>query len=352
MPATVGDASVGRPCCICGRPGGVRWVMGSHLRNFVDDALDTTVVLSFTNVGFHVRERIQRWDPLPLLLGRRVLVTGANSGIGFAAAQRFAQLGAVVHLAVRDQARGDDARVRIVAGCPDAEVEVEQLDVSDLSAVRSFAASFASTYPSLDVILHNAGALLHERTETADGIETTLATHVVGPFLLTSLLLPRLTASADARVITMTSGGMYSAGLSMQNLQSDQGEYNGTQAYARAKRVQMLLTEEWAERTASTTVSFHAMHPGWADTPGVATALPRFRRVVGPFLRTPEQGADTAVWLAADPTVPAHSGALWLDRRRRKTHKLRRTKEGDRHRADAFAEIRRLSGHVGTLPGD
>jgi len=326
--------------------------MDLHLRNVVDDALDATVVLSFTNVGYHVRERLQQWRPLPLMIGRRVLVTGANSGLGFAAARRFAELGALVHIAVRDPDRGRDAKARIIATCPDAEVNVEQLDMSDLAAVRSFATTFSSSYRSLDVLVHNAGALLHERSETNDGIETTLATHVVGPFLLTALLLPRLGASGDARVITVASGGMYSAGLSMGNLQSDQGDYNGTQAYARAKRAQMLLTEEWAERTAATTVSFHAMHPGWADTPGVAVALPRFRRVVGPFLRTPAQGADTAVWLAVDPSVPSRRGSLWLDRRQRSTHKLRRTRAGDTHRAELFAEIRRLSGYTGTLPGD
>ena len=132
-------------------------------------------------------------------------------------------------------------------------------------------------------------------------------------------------------------------GLSLGDLQSDRGEYNGTRAYARAKRAQMLLTEEWAERTTNSTVSFHAMHPGWTDTPGVATALPRFRRVVGPFLRSPDQGADTIAWLGSDTAVAHERGGLWLDRRRRATHKLRRTRAGDRDRGALFTEIGRLS---------
>lgn len=326
--------------------------MTSGVRDFVDDALDATVVLSFTNIGPAVRRRLQDWAPLPPMRGRRVLVTGANSGIGFAAARRFAELGALVHLAVRDPARGDDARRRILQATPEAEVHVEVLDVSVLADVRSFATRFAAEHGSLHVLVHNAGALLHERSTTADSLETTLATHVVGPFLLTAALLPLLEASGDGRVITVVSGGMYSTGLSMQNLQSDQGTYNGTEAYARAKRAQMLLTEEWTARTPGRPVTFHAMHPGWADTPGVAVALPRFRRIVGPFLRTPAQGADTVVWLGAEPTAGDPPGSLWLDRRRRSTHKLRKTRAGDRHRTELFDEVRRLSGYAGTLPGD
>jgi dehydrogenase/reductase SDR family protein 12 len=327
--------------------------LGERLLDCVDDALDATVVLSFTNIGYATRARLQRWSPLPLLLGRRVLVTGANSGLGLAAAHRFADLGAVVHLGVRNAERGERARAEIVATRPDAEVHVEVLDMADLDSVRAFAERFRSEHDSLDVLVHNAGALLHERTLSPQGIETTLATHVVGPFLLTALLLPALERSAHgARVISVASGGMYSTGLDLANLQSDQGAYNGTQAYARAKRAQVLLTEEWAHRTSSRTISFHAMHPGWADTPGVAESLPRFRALTKPFLRTGSQGADTIVWLAADPDVPAQSGHFWLDRRPRATHKMRRTRAGDAGRIELFAAVRDLSGYEGTLPGD
>jgi dehydrogenase/reductase SDR family protein 12 len=331
--------------------------LGDRLRDCVDDALDATVVLSFTNIGFAARARLQRWAPLPLLLGRRVLVTGANSGLGLAAAHRFADLGAVVHLAVRNAERGERARAEVVATRPDAEVHVELVDMSDLASVRAFAERFTAEHDSLDVLVHNAGALLHERTLSAQGIETTLATHVVGPFLLTALLLPTLERSAHgARVITVASGGMYSTGLDLANLQSDQGPYNGTQAYARAKRAQVLLTEEWARRAAGDaagrTVSFHAMHPGWADTPGVAESLPRFRALTKPFLRDGAQGADTVVWLAAEPDVAAQSGRFWLDRRPRPTHKVRRTRAGDAGRAELFSAIRELSGYEGALPGD
>ncbi len=167
-----------------------------------------------------------------------------------------------------------------------------------------------------------------ERRETAAGIELTTAVHVVGPFLLTGLLLDRLAATPDARVLTMSSGGMYTAGLSIAGLQMTDDRYKGAEQYARAKRTQVILNEMWAERRPD--IRFHALHPGWADTPGVEESLPTFRRIVGPLLRTPEQGIDTLVWLAADDGPPlAHTGAFWHDRRIRPIHKLRSTKRSD-----------------------
>ena len=116
------------------------------------------------------------------------------------------------------------------------------------------------------------------------------------------------------------------------------GDYNGTTAYARAKRAQVTLVELWARRLAADRITVHAMHPGWADTPGVARSLPTFRRVVGPLLRTPEEGADTLVWLAVDDGAPlAESGRFWLDRRPRPLHRLRSTR-----RSDTPAERERL----------
>jgi NAD(P)-dependent dehydrogenase (short-subunit alcohol dehydrogenase family) len=107
-------------------------------------------------------------------------------------------------------------------------------------------------------------------------------------------------------------------------------EYNGTKAYARAKRAQVTLAEMWADRLRADGVSVHAMHPGWADTPGVRRSLPGFRRVMGPLLRTPEEGADTLVWLAADDGRPVETtGRFWLDRRPRDIHRLARTRRSD-----------------------
>ena len=128
----------------------------------------------------------------------------------------------------------------------------------------------------------------------------------------------------------MSSGGMYAAGLTVSQLQMTPAKYNGTEQYARAKRAQVTLNEMCADRFRDSGVRFHAMHPGWADTPGVDASLPTFSKVMGPLLRTPEQGADTLVWLAADDGEPLDSnGLFWLDRRPRSLHKLPSTKRSD-----------------------
>ncbi len=180
------------------------------------------------------------------------------------------------------------------------------------------------------MLVHNAGALTDQRKLAPDGIELTVASQVVGPFLLTGLLLDRLVESAPARVITVSSGGMYTESLSVSGLQMNEQEYNGSKQYAKAKRAQVTLNELWAQRFPNRSVVFQAMHPGWANTPGVEASLPTFRRIVGPFLRSPQQGADTTVWLAADDGEPvATSGGFWLDRRVRPIHRLRRTARSD-----------------------
>jgi len=201
--------------------------------------------------------------------------------------------------------------------------------MGDLDQVRRLAARVLADHDHLDVVIHNAGALTPERHVAADGTEATVASQVVGPFLLTALLLDRLAASAPSRVITMSSGGMYAAGLTVLQLEMTPENYHGTEQYARAKRAQVTLTGMWADRFADSGIRFHSMHPGWADTPGVYESLPTFSKVMGPLLRTPDQGADTLVWLAADDEPLKSNGRFWLDRRPRSIHKLPMTKKTD-----------------------
>ena len=165
------------------------------------------------------------------------------------------------------------------------------------------------------MLVLNAGALTHEYTVTGEGNETTLATHVLSPFLLTRALRPLLEASAPSRVIVVASGGMYTEPLDVDALDPEPAAYDGTKAYARCKRAQVVLAEEWTRDLLDTGITVNAMHPGWADTPGLRAALPGFSRVVGPLLRTPEEGADTIVWLAAAPDAADLSGLFFLDRR-------------------------------------
>ncbi|MCX8554177.1 SDR family NAD(P)-dependent oxidoreductase [Mycolicibacterium mucogenicum] len=286
---------------------------------FFDDLLDRTVVLGYSRLGLAVRQQLWRAPELPAgaLVGRTVLVTGANSGIGKAIATELAMLGATVLMTVRDRARGEAARHHVLTVAPAADVAVEVCDVSHLAGVRSFAADLLSRHSRLDAVIHNAGVMPEQRTESAEGHELSLATHVLGPVLLTELLRPALTPAA--RVVLMSSGGMYTQAIPVDDIEYRRGHYRGATAYARSKRIQVALTPLLARRWPELMVA--AMHPGWADTPGVAQSLPGFRRVTRPILRTSEQAADTAVWLTAT-NPPPESGRFWHDRRIRPTHYL------------------------------
>lgn len=297
----------------------------------VDLIIEAPVFTSFTRLGYDIRSRLAHWTDLSSydLAGRVVMITGATSGLGLAAAERLARCGATVVLLGRDRAKTERVRDQLAASSGNEHLDVAVADMGDLESVRTAAADVQQRHARLDVLIHNAGALTATRQVAPSGIELTVASQVVGPFLLTGLLLDRLRHSSPARVITMSSGGMYSAALKVDDLQMGD-DYKGAQQYAQAKRAQVTLNEMWAQHVPANEVVFHAMHPGWADTPGVRESLPTFRKVVGPLLRSPEQGADTLVWLAADDHEPvASSGGFWLDRRVRPIHRLPSTKRSD-----------------------
>jgi dehydrogenase/reductase SDR family protein 12 len=302
------------------------------------------VILSYTKLGYARRSR--RWDAsdLAAMDGKVVLVTGATSGLGEAAATGFAGLGASVWLVARSRERGEASRARIVEQTGTDDVHVAICDVSDLRSVRRFAEQCEAGPGRVDVLVNNAGVLTGERSLSRDGIELTLATNVVGPFLLTKLLAPLMGQSTPGRVINVSSGGMYTQGLHVDDLQSARGKFRGAVAYARSKRIEVVLSELWASRVAATAVVVNSMHPGWVDTPGLLDSLPGFYRVLRPLLRTPEQGADTIVWLGSAPQAAAVSGAFWFDRSQRPTHLLPWTAERDEDRRRLWTEIERLSG--------
>jgi dehydrogenase/reductase SDR family protein 12 len=239
----------------------------------------------------------------------------------------MARLGASLRLLVRDAGRGEDARRRIAAVTGNEDVRCELVDMSLRRSVRACAERLLAADDPVHVLVHNAGVLPAERRETSEGLELTFATNVLGPHLLTRLLRERLVASAPARVLFVSSGGMYTRRLDVDDLQSRVGSFDGRVAYARSKRAEVVLAERWAEEFAGTGVVVHAMHPGWADTPGIKTSIPTFQRVMRPLLRTPAQGADTIVWLAAAEEPGGITGRFWCDRHMRATHRLARTHE-------------------------
>jgi dehydrogenase/reductase SDR family member 12 len=205
---------------------------------------------------------------------------------------------------------------------PDAELLVHECDISDLDSVRKLTEQLTRELDKLHGLVHCAGIMPPERRETNQGHELAFATHVLGPFLLTVGLRPLLQADGDGRVVFVSSGGMYTAGLE-RDLEYSDGEYKGVRAYARTKRMQVVLTEQLG--TAFGAVNdpvVHSMHPGWVATPGVSDSIPGFEKVAGPILRSPELGADTIVWLLASREAASTTGLFWCDRRPRPTHYL------------------------------
>jgi len=304
----------------------------SFVADRIDAALEWSIVGSFTRVGSALRRRLDHWAPLDggRLAGRVMVMTGATSGLGLEAARSFARMGATVEIVARNGTKAEATCAGLRQDTGNAKVGFVVADTGDLAALRLAAADLRQRHPAIHVLIHNAGALDDVRQTSPQGIELTVASHVVGPFLLTGLLLPALRAGAPARVLWVSSGGMYTEPLSVERLEMPAGDYDGTTAYARAKRAQVTLAEMWARRLAPDGISVNAMHPGWADTPGLARSLPTFRCVVGPLLRTAADGADTLVWLAVDEGVPLkESGRFWLDRRPRPLHRLASTRRSD-----------------------
>jgi dehydrogenase/reductase SDR family member 12 len=301
------------------------------------------VIGSFDRIGFQRHSRAFRAADLDVdLSGRVCLVTGGNVGLGRATAEALAKRRATVHLLCRDAGRAEAARDEIRRTSGNARVELAVVDVSDLASVRRYVAS--AGLEKVHVLVHNAGVLPPSRILSADGFELTLATHVVGPHLLTSLLATPLRAAGDARVIFVSSGGMYTQRLALDDLRWDRRSYDGVVAYAQTKRMQVVLAERWSRVFAGVGVSVYSMHPDWADTSGVKISLPRFYKLTQRILRSPAQGADTVVWLAVCRPAPTPSGAFWFDRKARGTHYLPWTREDQAARDRLWEECQRFAG--------
>ncbi|HEX6115691.1 MAG TPA: SDR family NAD(P)-dependent oxidoreductase [Solirubrobacterales bacterium] len=312
--------------------------------DLLDRGMDFAVAPGYSVLGYRVRER--SWDPIASrrLAGRRILVTGASSGIGEALCHSLHAAGAEVHMLARDAQRGEAARRRVLEAGGDGEVALWLCDVSDLEAIHRFAAAFSERMEALDGIVHNAGVLTAERERSAQGHELTFATHVLGPLLLTSLLQPALRRGNEADVVFVSSGGMYTARAELDDLELERRSFDGPRFYAHAKRLQVMLAGELARRQRGSGVSYSSLHPGWVDTPGLEASLPGFHRALRPFLRDTAQGADTALWLLAGGAAHARPGAFWHDRRPRPTHRLPWTHAGASAGRRLYAELASIAG--------
>jgi dehydrogenase/reductase SDR family member 12 len=323
------------------------------LRALADTLLELSVVGSFSRIGPAIRRRLFGWTdpPAGALAGRTVLVTGPTSGLGRAAVDALAGLGARVILLGRSEERLVRLRDELAARHAGDRFPVVVADMGSLASVRAAADRVLATESRLDVVIDNAGAIYPERFDGPDGIEATFAVLVAGPFALLAGLLPLLRRTPGARVIAVTSGGMYTQGLDLDDLESRRGAFSGPRAYARAKRAQTALMREWARRLRPDGIACMAMHPGWADTPGLAEALPGFHRLMGPLLRTPAEGVDTITWISALPDPAAASGSLFLDRRPRPFDRVPSTRLTPWDRRQLWDRVVELTGGIDPAPG-
>jgi len=253
--------------------------------------------------------------------GKRVVITGATNGIGLAAAQQLAALGAELAIVARSPQRATDALTKIAAAAPrGTPPDVFIADLSEQGDVRRVAAEIASRYRRLDVLINNAGAIFARRQLSRDGVELTWAVNHLAPFALTTTLLDKLKASAPARVITTASGAHYRARIPFDDLTAERSYTGmGFGRYGETKLANILFTAELARRLEGTGVTANCFHPGFVGT--------GFNHNNGPlmqvamwmgalFARKPETGAETLVWLADSPDVSGISGGYFVDKRR------------------------------------
>ena len=303
------------------------------------EKLVVPAILDFTRLGFNKARK--RWRPVSRWMGdKHVVITGASAGLGLAAARRLAELGAELTLVIRNESKALELKRVIERETGNSRIHIEIADLALIADVERLVQRMNQAGKPIDVLVNNAGALFNPREETPEGLEQSFALLLLSPFRLTEGLQPLLVKAGSARVVNVVSGGMYSQRLDLDRLEAPVEGYSGSVAYARAKRGLMIVTEEWARAWKNDNIVVNAMHPGWAKTPGVESALPTFNRLTGPVLRTPEQGADTIVWLATASEAAKVSGGLFLDREPRTTHLMASTRERPPERATLMESLK------------
>lgn len=296
----------------------------------------------FSRRGYKLGRR--QWNPMSAWMGdKHVVITGASSGLGLATARALAERGASLTLVIRNEAKATELVNELQRETGNTSIFVEVADLSLMADVQRLSERLLRKGRPIDVLVNNAGALFNPRGETAEGIEQSFALLLLSPYRLTEGLRPLLAAAPEGRVINVVSGGMYSQPLQVRKLVAREEGYSGSVAYARCKRALMVLTEQWAQDWAEDGIVVNAMHPGWADTPGVESALPGFHKLTRRILRSPEEGADTIVWLAVATEAGKIAGKLFLDREPRTTHLLAKTRDVPEERQALPAFLREFS---------
>jgi NAD(P)-dependent dehydrogenase (short-subunit alcohol dehydrogenase family) len=292
-----------------------------------------TALKCFTRAGYRTGRRT--WAPMSTdMAEKHVVLTGASAGLGFETAVALLEAGATLTLVIRDPNKVTSMQAALQERSGRQADRVELADLSLLSQVNALSERLLSANRPIDVLINNAGALFNDYCQTSEGIETSAALLLLSPWRLTEAVHPLLAHhDTPARVINVVSGGMYTQKLQCESLVMSEDDYRGSVAYARAKRALTVLTELWSAQWRDDRIVVNAMHPGWADTPGVQGALPGFRRLTHRVLRSSQEGADTIVWLARAREADKTSGQLFLDREPRTTHLRQHTLESAEERA-------------------
>jgi len=259
-----------------------------------------------------------------LMTGKTVLITGGTGGIGRATAVRLASMGARVGITGRDLGRARRAAAEIASESGHAVVDAFGADMSSQAEVRRLADEVLAAYPRLDVLVNNVGGFWSHRHVTADGLEHTFALNHLAPFLLTSLLLDRLIASAPARVVTVSSGAQSMGKIDFDDLMGER-TYSGQRAYNQSKLANVMFTYELARRVAGRGVTATALHPGMTNTAFSAEdpsrAFAPLVKVMRPFMRKSERGADTPVYLASSSAAEGLTGQYFANRESKPSNK-------------------------------
>jgi NAD(P)-dependent dehydrogenase (short-subunit alcohol dehydrogenase family) len=248
--------------------------------------------------------------------GRVCMVTGSNSGIGKATAMALAKLGSTIVMVCRDRNRGESSRAEIRERSGNESIDLMIADLSSLQSVRQLAGDFVQKYKRLDVLINNAGLVCLTRSTTVDGLETTFSVNYLSQFLLTNLLLPVLRTSTPARIVCVSSSSHYGAGTDFDP--KALRRYSIMRAYGQSKLAQILFTHELARRLEGSGVTINCLHPGavatkmWSRFP---MPLNYLSKVVTVFLKSPEEGAETVLYLASSPEVDGVSGKYFVNRK-------------------------------------
>ena len=317
----------------------------SRTRSPLQWLLDTSVFYSFDASGLsrhrraHMRDQRSR-DASNDLNGSRdhYLITGANSGLGFALADQLMERGAAVSMICRNPERGRMALERLRERHNRAP-QLYLADLTDLQAIDSATEEIKDhinkgSAPPITCLVHNAGLLPLELELTSTGHELTVGAHLIGPARLTARLMPAL--ADPARIIFMSSGGMYTAPLSVDQMLTPPSSerYDGVHAYALTKRAQVELSRvlhQRLQRQSRRTIDVQSAHPGWADTPGVSRSLATFHEKMSGRLRTSDEGAEAVTWLCTLPPLP--TSEFWFDWTPRSPYLLgKRPKDHERER--------------------